>query len=89
MICEIIDKLYKKKNSKKLITFVADRPAHDIRYAINSSKIRNELNWINHTDFKDSLVQTIKWYVENKNWWQDILKKNKKVIDRKGIYLRS
>ena len=49
---------------------VKDRAGHDLRYAIDSSKLRDELGWIpQFTDFKDGLVDTIKWYTENKDWW--------------------
>ncbi len=52
--------------------YVKDRAGHDLRYAIDSSKLRDELGWIpQFTDFKDGLVDTIKWYTENKDWWAD------------------
>lgn len=49
---------------------VKDRAGHDLRYAIDSSKLREELGWIpQFTDFRDGLAETIKWYTENKDWW--------------------
>ena len=51
--------------------FVKDRAGHDLRYAIDSSKLREELGWIpQFTDFHDGLAETIKWYTENKDWWE-------------------
>ena len=55
-----------------LITFVDDRPGHDLRYAMNSSKIRNELNWQPLTSFDDGIKNTIDWYLSNKTWWDSI-----------------
>lgn len=59
-----------------LITFVADRPGHDKRYAIDSNKVMTELHWRPNTKFDDGLSQTIKWYVDHKDWWQRILRDN-------------
>jgi dTDP-glucose 4,6-dehydratase len=50
---------------------VPDRPGHDLRYAIDSSKLRNELGWRpRYTDFREGLKQTIDWYKTNENWWK-------------------
>ena len=56
-----------------LITFVTDRPGHDRRYAIDPTKIHNELGWLPQTKFDDGIKQTIDWYLNNKAWWQNIL----------------
>jgi dTDP-glucose 4,6-dehydratase len=56
-----------------LISYVRDRPGHDLRYAIDSSKIEDELNWHPRIAFEEGLVQTISWYQQNKGWWQRIL----------------
>jgi dTDP-glucose 4,6-dehydratase len=66
------------RKPESLITFVEDRPAHDIRYSLDSSKIRSTLNWQPKASFPQSLESTIQWYVENEHWWaqlatQDIL----------------
>jgi dTDP-glucose 4,6-dehydratase len=59
--------------SKKLIKFVKDRPGHDWRYAIDASKIKNELNWKPEFSFEQAIVDTINWYLNNKNWWERII----------------
>lgn len=56
-----------------LISFVNDRPGHDLRYAVDTQKINSELGWKLSVKFSDGLRYTIKWYLENKIWWQDIL----------------
>ena len=56
-----------------LINYVTDRPGHDMRYAIDPTKIHNELGWLPETKFEDGLSQTIKWYKDNKNWWKNVL----------------
>ena len=58
---------------ESLITFVTDRPGHDRRYAIDPTKIYNELGWLPQTKFDDGIKQTIDWYLNNKAWWQNIL----------------
>lgn len=56
---------------ESLIEFVRDRPGHDRRYAIDPEKIHRELGWLPSTDFETGILQTIRWYVENKEWWTD------------------
>ncbi|MBQ8342150.1 MAG: dTDP-glucose 4,6-dehydratase [Clostridia bacterium] len=58
---------------ESLITYVADRKGHDMRYAIDPTKIHNELGWLPETKFEDGIKKTIKWYLENKEWWQEII----------------
>ena len=55
-----------------LIEFVKDRPGHDFRYSLDSSKIRTELNWSQKTNFEDGIENTIQWYQSNQKWWEDI-----------------
>jgi dTDP-glucose 4,6-dehydratase len=59
--------------SEELITFVKDRPGHDLRYAIDPTKIKNELGWEPKTGFEDGIKKTIKWYLDNKEWWEEII----------------
>ena len=59
--------------SEDLITYVSDRKGHDLRYAIDPTKIHNELGWLPETRFQDGIKKTIKWYLENKEWWQNII----------------
>ena len=56
-----------------LITYVTDRKGHDLRYAIDPTKIKNELGWEPSTKFEDGIQKTIKWYLENKEWWEKII----------------
>ncbi len=65
----IIEKLDKPKS---LIKYVKDRPGHDKRYAIDSSKIQNELGWKPDYTFETGIKKTIQWYLDNKNWWKNI-----------------
>ena len=59
---------------ESLITFVTDRKGHDMRYAIDPTKIHNELGWLPETKFVDGIKKTIRWYLDNKSWWEEIIK---------------
>ena len=59
--------------SEDLIQFVKDRPGHDRRYAIDPTKIRRELGWEPTTFFDEGIKKTIKWYLDNKTWWENII----------------
>ena len=59
--------------SEDLIRYITDRPGHDMRYAIDPTKIHNELGWLPETKFEDGIKKTIKWYLDNKEWWQHII----------------
>lgn len=65
--------LHELGKPESLITYVTDRPGHDMRYAIDPAKIHRELGWLPQTKFEDGIRQTIQWYLENKDWWQNIL----------------
>lgn len=67
LICQELGK------PESLITYVKDRKGHDRRYAINPTKIHNELGWLPETKFKDGIKKTIKWYLENQDWWEKIV----------------
>ena len=59
--------------SEDLITYVTDRPGHDMRYAIDPTKIHRELGWLPETKFDDGIKKTIQWYLDNKSWWENII----------------
>lgn len=58
---------------ESLITFVTDRPGHDMRYAIDPTKIHNDLGWLPETKFEDGIKMTIDWYLNHKDWWENII----------------
>lgn len=58
---------------ESLITYVTDRPGHDRRYAIDPTKIHNELGWLPETKFEDGIRSTVQWYLDNREWWENIL----------------
>ena len=58
---------------ESLITHVTDRKGHDMRYAIDPTKIHNELGWLPETKFEDGIVKTIKWYLEYRDWWEEVM----------------
>lgn len=58
---------------ESLITYVTDRKGHDLRYAIDPTKIHNELGWLPQTKFADGIKKTIKWYLDNRDWWGNII----------------
>ena len=59
--------------SEDLITYVTDRKGHDLRYAIDPTKIHNELGWLPETTFQDGIKKTIAWYLDNRSWWENII----------------
>jgi dTDP-glucose 4,6-dehydratase len=72
-ICDILDEMRPSAGSyRNLITFVADRPGHDLRYAIDCSKIERELGWRPQETFETGLRKTVRWYLDNPAWWQAI-----------------
>jgi dTDP-glucose 4,6-dehydratase len=72
-VCDLLDKLNPGRPHAELITFVADRPGHDQRYAMDSAKIQQELGWEPVESFESGLARTVRWYVENRTWWERIL----------------
>jgi dTDP-glucose 4,6-dehydratase len=77
-ICDLLEELKSDKplgvkKYRDLITFVKDRPGHDTRYAIDASKIEQELDWVPEENFKTGLRKTVKWYLDNTDWWQRVL----------------
>ncbi|MDD2814600.1 MAG: dTDP-glucose 4,6-dehydratase [Thiotrichaceae bacterium] len=75
LICEILDELLPNsqfKPHKQLLTYVTDRPGHDLRYAIDASKIARELGWKPEETFETGLRKTVEWYLQNQQWWQRV-----------------
>ena len=58
---------------ESLITFVTDRPGHDMRYAIDPAKIGSELGWVPSTRFEDGIRKTVDWYLSHRSWWEEII----------------
>ena len=77
-LCEILDRLQPRDGGSyaDLITFVTDRPGHDARYAIDPSRIRDELGWRPSVTVEEGLERTVQWYLDNENWWKPLLKRN-------------
>ena len=73
LICSELDSLGKTENASRLITYVTDRKGHDMRYAIDPTKIHSELGWLPETRFADGIKKTIRWYLENEPWWSEIV----------------
>jgi len=78
LICDMVDKFMPNLGgqSRKLITFVKDRPGHDRRYAIDADKIKNELGWTAAHEFEDGISETVRWYLDNQAWVKAVLKKS-------------
>lgn len=77
-ICDLLEELAPEKSAgvksyRDLITFVKDRPGHDARYAIDASKIEHELGWVPEETFQTGLRKTVKWYLDNRQWWERVL----------------
>jgi len=74
-ICDLVDELapnQRKASRRELISYVTDRPGHDLRYAIDASKVAREFGWTPRHDFETGLRKTVQWYLENDGWWRDI-----------------
>lgn len=77
-ICKLLEELAPSKpvnipSYESLITFVQDRPGHDLRYAIDASKMKCELNWVPQETFESGIRKTVKWYLNNRDWWERVL----------------
>jgi dTDP-glucose 4,6-dehydratase len=78
-ICRVMDELRPQgAPHERLITFVEDRPGHDLRYAIDPSRIREELGWRPSVTLEEGLRRTVEWYLRNEDWWRPLL-------DRQGV----
>ena len=87
-LCRILDRLRPRENGSYYdsVTFVTDRPGHDARYAINPSRIREELGWRPSLRVEEGLEKTVRWFLENENWWRPLLVRQG-VGKRLGVYV--
>lgn len=85
-ICSELDRLKPRAKGSyaELITFVADRPGHDKRYAIDASRIERELGWRPNETFETGIARTVRWYLDNEAWWREILARGYRA-DRLGL----
>jgi dTDP-glucose 4,6-dehydratase len=75
MICDLVDEMRPDGGGdprRQLVTYVEDRPGHDFRYAIDCSKIQRELGWRPRETFESGLRKTVRWYLDNSDWWEAI-----------------
>ena len=98
LICEILDEFLPPasnsrlseragdpiKSYSELIEFVTDRPGHDMRYAIDATKIKSELGWSPNEEFQSGFRKTIRWYLDNETWWSRILSGDYQ-LERQGL----
>lgn len=78
IICDLLEELAPEKPVgvnyyRDLITFVKDRPGHDVRYAVDARKIKQELGWVPEETFETGLRKTVQWYLDNSDWWREVL----------------
>ncbi len=89
-ICSLLEELAPEQKKgelsryEDLITFVKDRPGHDVRYAIDASKIKRELGWVPLETFETGLEKTVSWYLNHHQWWEDVLSGEYR-LNRKGL----
>ncbi|SNT21142.1 dTDP-glucose 4,6-dehydratase [Sphingomonas laterariae] len=86
-VCAILDRLSPRADGQPYaaqITYVADRPGHDKRYAIDATRIRDELGWEPEETFETGIEKTVRWYLDNKDWWEPILAE-RQADQRRGL----
>ena len=86
-ICDVLDKeapTSHGRSYRQQIEFVTDRPGHDARYAIDTQRINDELNWSSKVDFQTGLEKTVQWYLANRDWWQELID-TKEASVRRGL----
>jgi dTDP-glucose 4,6-dehydratase len=90
LVCDLLDHFVAGRIGprRQLIAFVSDRPGHDRRYAIDPSKLERELGWCPAESFETGMAKTVRWYVENRPWWMNILDGGYR-LDRVGISAES
>ena len=86
-ICDLVDELARPiasgQTRRDLIRFVTDRPGHDLRYAIDQTKIATELGWTPSRSLQEGLHQTVQWYIDNESWWGPLVRA--RATDRRGL----
>lgn len=85
-LCELMDELAPDlpvRPCTNLITFVKDRPGHDRRYAINSTKLKTQLDWMPSVTVQEGLRKTVEWYLQNRDWWEPLLSEEYQAYYRK------
>ena len=91
MLCALLEELAPEQKPSSvakyedLITFVKDRAGHDVRYAIDASKIERDLDWVPEETFESGMRKTVQWYLDNKDWWQRVLDGSYR-LERLGEY---
>ncbi len=85
-ICDLLDELSPMESGshRDAITFVADRPGHDLRYAIDYSATERDLGWSPSVDFDEGLRRTVTWYLEHEEWWGPLVERHQAVA-RRGL----
>src|SRR5690606_38241317 len=78
LLCSIMDKKLNRPagSNEKVITFVTDRAGHDLRYAIDASKLQNDLGWVPSVTFEQGLERTVDWYLQNEEWLTNVTSGN-------------
>ncbi len=71
-MCQLYDELTGQQDSQRLITFVQDRPGHDLRYAIEPSPHLADIGWQPQVSFEEGLRRTLQWYLAHPEWWQSV-----------------
>jgi dTDP-glucose 4,6-dehydratase len=72
-ICDVLDRIAPANRPRhELINYVTDRPGHDARYAIDATKLENELGWRAQENFDTGIEKTVQWYLENEWWWRPL-----------------
>lgn len=86
MICDLVDRIVPRNQpSRTFITHVADRPGHDHRYAIDSSKVRAETGWRPERSLAEGLESTVRWYIDHTDWWEEIFRSGRYGGERLGL----
>jgi dTDP-glucose 4,6-dehydratase len=88
-ICDLLDRLQPRNDKtsyREQIKFVSDRPGHDFRYAIDATKIKKELGWVQQESFESGLEKTVRWYLSRRDWWQPLLDRG--ASHRRGLGIK-